>query len=134
MNEEVRRACIKAGAKLGIGLSLVVALIGIRLVTATPAGLEAGLDELERLDAEIAAESTPAEKNETNDTQPKVSDDDSIVSRLGAGMREQLGPAEAENQGGDQLVSCRLGGATQFMRAHDCAMRGGKATVLSRER
>jgi hypothetical protein len=131
MNEEVRRACIKAGAKLGTGLSLVVALIGIRLVTATPTGLEAGLDELERLDAEIAAESTPAE---TNETQQKAGDDDSIVSRLGVGMREQLGPAEAKNQGGDQLVSCRLGGATQFMRAHDCAMRGGKATVLSRER
>jgi len=62
MEPEMKTACLKAGAKLGIGLSLLVAVIGIRLVTTTPEGIESGIEELERLDAQIAAEAAAANR------------------------------------------------------------------------
>jgi len=131
MEPEIKRACLKASAKLGIGLSLLAALIGIRLVTTTPEGIESGIEELERLEAQIEFES-----NETQFETPEVepASGDSIVSRLGAGMLEGRSDSDPGSRDGDKLVSCRLGASTHFMRARDCSMRGGDSTVIDRER
>jgi hypothetical protein len=131
MKPEIKRACSKAAAKLGIGLSLLAAVIGIRLVTATPEGIESGVEELERLEAQIASESNST-RSETPDADPASGD--SIVSRLGAGMLEHMPDSDPGPRDGDKLVSCRLGASTHFMRAGDCSMRGGDSTVIKHER
>ena len=127
----MRHACSKAAAKLGIGLSLLAAVIGMRLMTAMPEGVESGVEELERLDERIAAES-PAANSGAQEVEP--AQDDSIVARLSAGVREHIPSSDSGLRDGDKLVSCRLGGNTQYTRADDCAMRGGDSTVISRER
>jgi len=131
MEPEMKTALWKASAKLGIGLTLVAAFVGIRMITAKPEGVPAALEKLEALDAQIAAEAA-----ENEESAPASADDrnDSIVSRLGAEMREQLPGAEPDARDGERMVSCRLGGRTQFMRADDCAVRGGESTLLSDER
>jgi hypothetical protein len=130
MEPEMKLACMKAGAKLGVGLSLLAAVIGIRLVTTTSDGVESGIEELERLDAQIASEAV-ARDSETPDAEPAA--DDSIVSRLSARMREGRPDSASRSQDGEKMVSCRLSGSTHFMRADDCAMRGGESTVVSVE-
>jgi hypothetical protein len=131
MEPEMKSACLKAAVKLGIGLSLLGAVIGIRLVTTTRDGVESGIKELERLDEQIASESISTNSG-TREAEPAA--DDSIVSRLAAGVREHMPSSDSRSGDGDKLVSCRLGGSTHFMRADDCAIRGGESTVLSRER
>ncbi len=131
MEAEMKSACIKAGAKAGIGLALVAAVIGIRIVTATPDGVASGIDALEKLDSEIAVE---AKADESAASAGEASEEDSFVSRLGAGMREHLPASDSRSREGDRMVSCRLGGATQFMRADDCAMRGGESTIVAPDR
>jgi len=131
MEPEMKTACLKAGAKLGIGLSLLAAVIGIRMVTTTAEGVESGIKDLERLDAQIASESASTNAN-APDTAPVP--DDSIVSQLGAGIRERLPGGDPRSRDGDKLVSCRLGDSTHFMRADDCAMRGGASMIVSRDR
>jgi len=127
----MKTACLKAGAKLGIGLSLLVAVIGIRLVTTTPEGIESGIEELERLDAQIAAEAAAANA-EIPEAEP--TSEDSIASRLTAVIAEGSSPgSDSRSQDADKMVSCRLAGSTHFMRADDCAMRGGESTVFSDE-
>ena len=116
----MKLACTKAGAKLGVGLSLLAAVIGIRLVTATPDGVESGIEELERLDAQIASEAATRD-SEIPDAEPAAAD--SIVSRLRP-------DSASRSQDGEKMVSCRLSGTTHFMRADDCAMRGGASTVV----
>lgn len=135
MEPEIKSACIKAGVRLGVGLSVVTALVGIRLVTATPDGVEAGVAALERLDAELAAESEQAQALESvggGDVADPPSED-SIVSRLGAGVRDHLPDADSSTRDGDQMVSCRIGGRTHFMRAATCAMRGGSSTLVEHD-
>lgn len=131
MELEIKRACLKAAAKLGIGLSLLAAVIGIRLVTATHEGIESGIEELERLEAQMASESNSTQ-SETPDVGPASVD--SIVSRLGEGMLEHMPDSDPGPPDGDKLVSCRLGASTHFMRAGDCSMRGGDSTVIKHER
>jgi hypothetical protein len=131
MEPEIKRACSKAAAKLGIGLSLLAAVIGIRLVTAMPEGIESGIEELERLEAQIGSESNST-RSETPDVDPASGD--SIVSRLGAGMLEHMPDSDSGPRDGDKLVSCRLGASTHFMRAGDCSMRGGDSTIIKHER
>jgi hypothetical protein len=129
MEAEMKRACLKASAKLAIGLSLLVAVIGIRLVTTTPEGIESEIQELERLDALIASEANlDAPEAESGAT------DDSIGSVFSGALRETKPNNEVRSGDGDKLVSCRLAGRTHFMRANDCAMRGGKSTILSDDR
>ena len=131
MTREMKNACLKAAAKFGIGLSVVLALIGIRLVTVTPQGLESGIRDLDRLDSKIAAE---LESKDSGATRAERGSADSIVSRLGAGLREQLPGSGSRSHDDGGLVSCRTGGSTQFMRADDCAMRGGESTVIPPDR
>ena len=126
----MKTACLKAGAKLGIGLSLLAAVIGIRLVTTTPEGIESGIEELERLDAQIAAEAAAANA-EIPEAEP--TSEDSIASRLTAGIVEGSPGSDSRSQDADKMVSCRLAGSTHFMRADNCAMRGGESTVFSDE-
>lgn len=129
----MKSACLKAGAKLGVGLSLLAAVIGIRLVTTRPAGIEAGIEELERLDAQITSEAI-AKTSETLETSEKApGPGDSIVSRLSAGIHDDRPSSASRSQEGAKLVSCRLSGSIHFMRADDCAMRGGESTVVSDE-
>ena len=73
MRPELKSACLKAAAKLGIGLSLLVALIGIRLVTTTPEGVESGIKKLERLDSQLASEAM-AERSNPPDAESTVAD------------------------------------------------------------
>ena len=125
----MKSACLKAGAKLGVGLSLLAAVIGIRLVTTRPAGIE----ELERLDAQITSEAI-AKTSETLETSEKApGPGDTIVSRLSAGIHDDRPSSASRSQEGAKLVSCRLSGSIHFMRADDCAMRGGESTVVSDE-
>ncbi len=129
MTPEMKNACLKAAAKFGIGLSVVLALIGIRLVTVTPhQGVESGIRDLDRLDSKIAAEL------ESKASGASRASGNSIVSRLGAGLREHLPGSGSRSHDDSRLVSCRSGGSTQFMRADDCAMRGGESTLIPRDR
>jgi hypothetical protein len=138
MEPEIKRAFLRASAKLGIGLSLVAAVIGIRIVTATSPGIESGIEELERLDARLAAESTtassePLEAGAARDGVAGSDGEASVGSRMSATLRERLPTSQAETAQGDKLVSCDLRGKTHFMRADDCATRGGRSTVLPEE-
>jgi len=126
----MKSVCLKALAKLGIGLSLLAAVIGIRLATMNPEGVESGIHELERLEAQIASESGSANSRSSG---AEAVPDDSIVSRISAGVRKHMPGSDSGSRDGDKLVSCHLDGRTQFMRADDCAMRGGDSTVVSRE-
>jgi hypothetical protein len=132
MEPEMKSACLKVGAKLGIGLSLLVALIGIRLLTTTPEGVESEILELERLDAQIATEAIAAIPEAPAAESAAV--DESIASRLSVGFHDLTSNSDSRSGDGDKLVSCRLDGRTHFMRADDCAMRGGRSTILSEDR
>jgi len=135
----MKSACIRAGVKLGFGLSVVVALVGIRIVTATPDGVEAGLEKLAQLDEEIAAEAQAQQLEKIAPAGPDIDvnageGDRSVVDQLNDAVRGRTSDERAAAREDDKLVSCRLGGGTQFMRAHDCAMRGGRSEVVSLER
>jgi len=131
MEPELKKACVKAAAKLGIGLTLVVAIIGIRMVSVTPDGVPAAIEKLEALDKQIEAES--ASVGEAIAESGSASGN-SIVSRLGAGVRDHLPGSKMKSEDGERLVSCRLAGRTQFMRADDCAVRGGESTDVAKKR
>lgn len=130
MDDEIRQAIRKAGLKLGIGLSVLVAVIGIRVVTATPKGVESGIAELERLDQSMATDRVAESENVEPAVAVASAEDPSIVSRLSTGIREGLPNSESGSHEGDKLVSCRMASGTQYMRADDCAMRGGRSTVF----
>ena len=54
-------------------------------------------------------------------------EDGSLLSRVGNGVSERLPSAAPADPSADRLVSCRLGGSVQFMRAADCLTRGGES-------
>ena len=130
MRPELKSACLKAAAKLGIGLSLLVALIGIRLVTTTPEGVESGIKKLERLDSQLASEAM-AERSNPPDAESTVAD--SVGSILSGGMRDPTPNSDSRSGDGDTLVTCRVGCRTHIMRANDCATRGGQSTIVTRD-
>ena len=120
-------ACRKAGLKSGGGLLFIAAIIGIRIVTATPDGVEAEIAKLEQVELEIAAEGASAAPY----TEPEAAlpaEGDSLVSRLGASVRGHLSGSEEASPNADRLVSCSLAGRIHFMRGADCATRGGRST------
>jgi len=138
MESEIKRACVKAGLKLGGGLSLVVALVGLRIVSADPGGVQAGVEQLERLGAELEAEAadSPIDRERTRDSAsvPAPPVEKSIASRLTGGDSDHLS-SSSRSPDAEQLVSCRLeGGITQFMRRADCATRGGGSTEFKSTR
>jgi hypothetical protein len=132
MERELKRAMTRAGLKLGGGLALIAALVGIRVVTAEPAGVAEGVAALERLEAELAAETArdqadgatrPATRSTSAHGEAEGRLRDALASR-----RRSERPADA-----DRLVSCELGGTVQFMRAADCLSRGGDSTDFDPE-
>lgn len=127
MESGLAHAYKKAGFKLGGGLMLIAAMLGVRIIVATPDGVEAEIAELEQVEDEFAAEQ-PTSERRSSPVPASAAKSDSIVSRMGAGVRGQLSGSGRVAPDADRLVSCALGGATQFMRAADCATRGGTST------
>ena len=123
----MKKAMAKAGWKLGGGLLLVGAVIGVRIVTADPEGIEGQIEELESLEAELAADA------EARGAEAPGSDaeDDGLVARMSATVRDSLGSAET-GPDPNRLVRCDLGGGVQFMRAADCQSRGGDLAEVDR--
>lgn len=130
-----------AGIKLGAGLFVLCAVVGIRVVSVEPQGIEGEIAELE---AAVPDESESPIEVAENPAAPGEDPPDSLAARLGARVRSATGGADSSadstaNAGGsggdpDELVSCRLASGVQFMRAADCAMRAGDATVLTDDR
>ncbi len=135
MQSEMETAIKRAGLKLGGGLLLLAALIGVRIVTVTPRGIESEIAELEQLESSIAdsdrLENAPASPTSAADAEASGS----ILSGLGLGERESSTASGSTSSGSssrdaERLVSCEIGGSVQFTRGADCATRGGRATDL----
>jgi hypothetical protein len=124
MEAYLSKACWRAGTKLVAGLAVLGALVGIRIVTATPAGVEGEIAELARFDAEQAsAAASDAEPGHAGSLSAAESDGvETATTDAGQAAREQ-GDL-------DRMVRCVLGGSLQFMRAADCATRGGELEEL----
>ena len=133
MQTEIEAAIKRAGLKLGGGLLLLSALIGVRIVTATPAGIEseiAELGELEPLGA-AAAEGAGGDAEPARVGAAAVDETrGSLLPDLGLPGRSSSSASGAAARDADRLVSCELRGSVQFMRAADCATRGGRSTDL----
>ena len=129
MQPEMQRALVKAGLKLGVGLGLVGAAVGLRVATVPSSGIESAVAELESLRVELEAERAGADAGTTpgNDARGQEAPP---VARLGAHLLPGRSPSPEEALADERLVSCRLGGRTHFTRADDCAMRGGRGTLL----
>jgi hypothetical protein len=132
MRPEMQRALVKAGLKLGVGLGLVAVAVGLRVATAPSDGVEAAVAELESLRVEIEAERGSADAGRTAE-EGGPGQEASLVARLGADVLGGRSASPKEDVVDERLVSCRLAARTHFMRADDCAMRGGRATVLREE-
>jgi hypothetical protein len=126
MESDMKAAWVKAGLKLGLGFLIVGAVIGIRVVTATPDGVEADIEEMERATQAAAVQATPAAPK-ARASEVLAGEGGSLVDRLSASIGAGSAP---QAQPGSKMVSCTLGGGTQFMTADDCAMRGGRAKVF----
>jgi len=132
MESELRSAWILAGVKLGLGLFFVAAVIGIRVVTVSPEPEDAANGASTSL-AEPAPQATAPDRLRA-DPPVETTTADSVLGRVVDGVREQIPGERAGSRDGDKLVSCRLAGKTQFMRADDCAMRGGASKVFESDR
>jgi hypothetical protein len=122
MDAELRRAWRRAGIKAGGGLLGLAGLVGLRLISAVPAGLEADLAELEAVEAELYVASKAASAPASTTRTPEAT---------GASTLERLWAAAPPGSDPDRLVSCRLAGVVQFTRAADCLARGGESRDLS---
>lgn len=124
MDEDLKKAGRKAGIKLAGGILVIAAVIGIRVVTADPGGINGQIAELDAIESELARDA-----DERGVEAPRQASDDSFMARLVATVRENLPLASAKSgPDAERLVSCRLGSSTQFMRAADCLSRGGDST------
>lgn len=128
MEPEIQRALQRAGLKLGGGLLLVAAVVGIRVVTSTPEGVDAGVAQLEQLESELSAERVPAAA--PPDDGGVVAEGPAPSSSLARPGPAPSGAGAAEGHDADRLVSCRVDGRTRFMRAADCLSRGGRSRDL----
>jgi len=132
MEAHLSKACWRAGAKLLVGFAVIGAVVGIRIVTATPTGIEAEIAELERFEAEQAAAIASGNAGSASDAEgapgpeavdPGLSGDPNDASIGSTARAEEAGDL-------DRMVRCRLAGSTQFMRAADCSTRGGALEEL----
>jgi hypothetical protein len=125
----MRRALWMAGLKTGAGFLVIGAVLGIRVVSVTPApaGLDsAAIDEASASEADGSMDSDARREILDAESVPDPSLVERATSALGA---NSPAPASARRDG-DRMVSCRIQGGTQFMTADDCAMRGGNATLF----
>ena len=120
MDAALQKACRTAGIKLVGGLLILGGFLGVRMVTADPDGLDAEIAKLEAVEEELAVEA-----EERGAPAPEAAEDDSLVSRMKAQVMPSSGRSGPDP---DRLVSCRLSGSTQFMRAADCLARGGDSS------
>lgn len=135
----MQKAIAKAGWKLGGGGLLVGAVLGVRIVTADPDGIESEIEELATLEAELAADAegrgveAPFRDAEGRDADTASSDAEAegLVARMSATVRDTLSGGET-GPDPNRLVRCDLGGGVQFMRAADCQSRGGGLTDVDR--
>jgi len=129
----MKTAWMKAGLKIALGFAFVGAVVGIRIVSLAPSRTEADTPSLERLQpAALAETSRVAREVAAPSTVP--GQEVARMDRLSSGPREQLPDVVPSSRDGDRMVSCRLVGRTQFMTADDCAMRGGRSTLLETKR
>ena len=126
MDADLSKACWRAGAKLLVGFAVIGAVVGIRIVTAKPTGIDAELAELERFEAEqAAAASAPsATASATAPESDGVAGDESSVPTPMAATGDVV------SSDPDRMVRCHLAGPVQFMRAADCGIRGGRVEEL----
>lgn len=124
MEAYLSKACWRAGTKLVAGLAVIGALVGIRIVTATPAGVEGEIAELERFDAAQDSVDATGSASEEAAALPATGPED--VASDGA----VPAGAEPDTSDLDRLVRCFVAGQPQFMRAADCATRGGELEEL----
>ncbi len=120
MDDKLLKAWRMAGIKLVGGLLILGGFLAVRMVTADPDGLDAEIAKLEAVEQEIAADA-----EQRGVPVASAQQDDSIVSRMKAQVMPNAGPAGPDP---DRLVTCRLSGGTQFMRAADCLSRGGSSS------
>jgi hypothetical protein len=142
MDSELQDAWRRAGLKLAIGSVLIAAVVGVRIVLVTPADppdASPGVAPAERgslgQPREIGEPGQPGEtsRGETRDdasggNESPSEQDGSLGSRLGAlgrSVQESLTGSDSTPGEGDRIVACRLQGVPQYMRADDCALRGG---------
>ena len=142
MHPDMKRAWIQAAVKLGVGSALVAAMLGIRMVTATSEAISTEIAEVASPESGFGPQATSEEltalpgsaDGSAEATAEGEAEGESFVARLGASVGDRLPIAETKPYEGDQLVSCRFQGSAQFMRADDCAMRGGRANLFEDER
>ncbi len=134
LDADLRRACSKAAIKAGIGLCVVAAVLGIRIVTADRDGVEGEIAELEAFEAQRASELEPTPANGAAGRAPAS---DTLAAAPAAPPTATAGAAAAPSKrrrssatGEERLVACDLGGGRQFTRAADCAARGGRLVEL----
>lgn len=134
MEAYLSKACWRAGAKLIAGFAVIGAVVGIRVVTAAPTGIEAEIAELERFEAEQAAGAATA-----RDRAAEPEDGPAPASEASESTRGMLDGATGTTGSGsgdagradlDRMVRCHLAGQIQFMRAADCGTRGGALEEL----
>lgn len=126
MEAYLSKAMRRAGLKLAVGLSVIGALVGIRIVTATPDGLEADLAELERFDAGLEN----PESVEASGAAAPTGDGSGNGTEAGWFGQTESSDSAAGGPDPDRMVRCRLDAQLQFMRASDCATRGGALEEL----
>ena len=133
MEPELKRAMTRSGLKLFGGLTMIAVLVGIRVVTAEPAGVAEGVAALERLEAELAAEPFRAEADAGTRPAARSTQADGEGGRRTLDLLAPRPSSDRPTPDADRLVSCKLGGAVQFMRAADCLSRGGDSTDFDPE-
>lgn len=125
MEADLSKALWRAGMKLGVGLAVVGALVGIRIVTATPTGIDGDIAQLEQLEAELAAGGAGGAGTSAD----SESGESAAGSDSGARAAATLQPSP-DARDLDRMVRCLGGGAVKYMRAADCATRGGELDEL----
>jgi hypothetical protein len=129
MQAYLSKALWRAGTKLALSLAVVAALVGIRIVTATPTGVDGEIAELERFEAELATADAGTVAT-AGDRAGNASTASSAPERDSEPDAPDAGTARADAQDLDRMVRCLAGGSAQYMRAADCATRGGDLEEL----
>ena len=129
MQAYLSKALWRAGTKLTLGLTVLAALVGIRIVTATPTGVEGEIAELERFEAGLAA-GDAGESGTAGERGGDAAAADSAPEIDSAPRPSSSGTTSSDGLDLDRMVRCLADGSAQYMRAADCATRGGELEEL----